>query len=173
MAVISVVLLVCSGTRESQMGLCSDNRTKHDVNSSMRGSGNHTPWSKGFTIHNASTTLCINSPPMVIMAQFFGSGTIIGEKRISGLGFVKTERVARDASLVRVGVDRSDGDHESHPSCQAITNAPSVCRIKAVFMMGTDKMRQRSPEPQHHIEGSTRTPGRSNRVTSNFLVAIL
>ena len=143
----SGVVGVCSGTRESQMGLCSDDRTKHDVNSSMRGSGNHTPSSKGFTIHNASTTICINSPHMIIIAKFFCNGTIIGKKRISGLGFRKTERVARDGRsvhrktncLVRVGVGGSDGGQESNPSCQAITNAPSVCRIKAVFMMGTDK----------------------------------
>ena len=41
--------------------------------------------------------------------------------------------------LVRVGVGRSDGSHESNPSCQTITKVPSVCRIKAVLMMGIDK----------------------------------
>ena len=129
------------------MALGSDDRNKHDVNSSMRGSGNHTSSSKGFTIHNASTTICINSPPMTIMAKFSCNGTIIGKKRIAGLGFGKTERVARDARsvhrktncLVRVGVGRSDGRHESNPSCQAITKVPSICRVEAMFMMGIDK----------------------------------
>ena len=129
------------------MCLCSDDRTKHDVNSSTRESGNHTPSSKGFTIHNASTTISINSPPMIMMAKIFGNGTIIGKKRISGLGSGKTDRVERDARsvhretncLVRVGAGRSDGGHETNTSCQAITKAPSVCRIKAVFMMGIDK----------------------------------
>ena len=41
--------------------------------------------------------------------------------------------------LVRVGVGRSDGCHESNPSCQTITKVPCVCRVKAVFMMGIEK----------------------------------
>ena len=72
---------------------------------------------------------------------------MIGKKRITGLGFGKTERVVRDTKkvhpktkcLVRVGVGRSDGCHESNSSCQTITKVPSVCRMKAVFMMGIDK----------------------------------
>ena len=41
--------------------------------------------------------------------------------------------------LVRVGVGRSDGCHQSNPSFRTITKVHSVCRVKAVFMMGTDK----------------------------------
>ena len=79
MAVISAVLLECVLAPEKARW-ASVVTTKHDVNSTMRGSGNHTPSSKGFAIHNASTTICINSPPMIIMAKFFCNGTIIGKK---------------------------------------------------------------------------------------------
>ena len=61
--------------------------------------------------------------------------------------------------LVRVGVNRSDGGHEWNSSYQTITTMPSVYRVKAVFVMGIDKMRQGSPEPQYHIEGSAGTRG--------------
>ena len=84
---------------------------------------------------------------MIIMANFFGNGTIIGKRRISRLGLGQTERVVRDVrrvhrktnSLVRVGVGRSDGGHEPDPSCQAVTKVPSVCRITAVLVMDMDK----------------------------------
>ena len=62
--------------------------------------------------------------------------------------------------LVRVGVGRSDSGHESNPSRKAITTAPSVCRIKAVFMMVIDKCVKEAQNhstilkvPQEHPEG--------------------
>ena len=39
---------LCYGTREGKMSLGGDDRTKHDIKSSMRGSRNHTPSSKSF-----------------------------------------------------------------------------------------------------------------------------
>ena len=73
--------------------------------------------------------------------------TIIGKVWIPGLGLGKSEGVVRDARevqrkthcLVRVGVGRSDGCHESNPSCDTITKVAIVCRFKAVFLMGIDK----------------------------------
>ena len=41
--------------------------------------------------------------------------------------------------LIRVGAGRSDGCHETNPSCHTITKVASVCRVKAVFLMGIDK----------------------------------
>ena len=72
---------------------------------------------------------------------------IIGKAWTPGFGLGQSEGVVRDARevlrktrcLVRVGVGRSDGGHESNPSFQTITKIPSVCRIKAVLMMGIDK----------------------------------
>ena len=148
MAVISAVLLECVlAPEKARWASVVTTGPKPDVFPSMRGSGNHTPSSKGFTIHNASTTICINSSPMINMAKYLCNGTIIGKKRIPGVGFGKTERVPRDARRVhrktscsaRVGVGRSDGGHESNPSCETISKIPSVCRIKAVFMMDIDK----------------------------------
>ena len=63
------------------------------------------------------------------------------------LGFGKSEGVVWDARevqrktrcVVRVGVGRSDGGHESNPSCQTITKVPSILRVKAVFMVGIDR----------------------------------
>ena len=101
------------------MGLSGDDGTKHDINSSMRGSGNHTPSSKSFAINNASTTTYIKSTPTIIIASFTCCGTIIGRVWISGLGLGKPQVVVRDARealrktrcLIRVGVGRSDGRH--------------------------------------------------------------
>ena len=139
--------------------------------------GNYTPSSKDFTVNNASTTISIDSPYMIIACSC--NGTYIGEKWIPGLGFSKLKRV-RDARkvhsktncLVRVGVGRNDGCHESNPSSQTITRVPSACRIKAVFMMGIDKCVKESPKPQYNSEDSAGTPGMSSRVVSSFLVAI-
>ena len=74
---------------------------------------------------------------------------------IPRLGFGKSERAVRDARkvhrktdcFVRVGESKNDGGHESNPSCQVIAKVPSICRIKAVFMMGIDK---RVKETQNH-----------------------
>ena len=55
----SGVVGVCSGTRERKMSLGGNDGTKHDITSSMRGSENHHPSSKSFTINTASTTICI------------------------------------------------------------------------------------------------------------------
>ena len=71
---------VCSGTKESQMGLGGVDRIKHDENSCMRRSGNHTPSSKSFTINGAGSTLCKKSPHMNIIAKFLCNGTIIRKK---------------------------------------------------------------------------------------------
>ena len=149
------------------MSLSGNDGTKQDKDASTKGSGNNAPSSKGFTVNNASTTICTNSPPMKVMAKFFCDGTIIGKKRIPGLGFGKTEREVRDARrvhrmtncLIRVGVGRSDGGHESNPSCQRITKVPNVCRIKAVLMMGIYKCVKKAQNhntilktPQEHTE---------------------
>ena len=72
---------------------------------------------------------------------------IFGKVWIPGLGLGKSEGVVRDAKevlrktrcLVRVGVGKSDGCHESNPSFHTVTKVPSICRVKAVFMMGLDK----------------------------------
>ena len=101
------------------MSLGGNDGTKHDINSPMRGSVNHTPSSKSFTINNASTTNCINSSHMIIIAWFTCNGMIIGKVWLAGLGLGKSERVVRDARevlrktrcLTRVGVGRSDGRH--------------------------------------------------------------
>ena len=90
----------------------------------------------------------------MIIASFTCYRTIIRKVWIPGLGLGKTERVARDARrvhrktncLVRVGVGRSDGGHESNPSLQTITKIPNVCRIKAVFMMGIDNTILKAPQ---------------------------
>ena len=111
-----------------------------------RGSGHYTPSSKDFTINDTSTTICIDSPSMTIIAYFSCNGTIIGKIWIPGLGFGKSGSVVRDARsvhrktycLVRVGVGRSDGGHESNPSSQTIAKVSSACRIKGLFMMGVD-----------------------------------
>ena len=83
------------------MSLGGDVKTKHDIISSMRGSGNHTPSSKSFTINNASTTICINSPLMIIIAFFTCYGASIGKIRISGLGLGKPEGVGRHGSVAQ------------------------------------------------------------------------
>ena len=69
-----------------------------------------------------------------------------------------------------VDVGRSDGGHESNSLCQTITEVLSVCRIKAVFMMGI----ARKPKTTNTIlKGFAGTPrGDQVVVTSNFLVAI-
>ena len=116
---LSCVVGECSGTGESEMSLSGNDGTKQDKDAPTKGSGNNAPSSKGFTVNNASTTICTNSPHMKVIAKFPCSGTIIGKKRMSGLGSGKTERVARDARsvhpktkcLVRVGAGRSDGGH--------------------------------------------------------------
>ena len=50
--------------------LGGDDRNKHDINPSMGRSCNHTPSSKGFTIHDARTPVCINGPSSEIIASF-------------------------------------------------------------------------------------------------------
>ena len=81
---LASVVGMSSGTRESEMSLCGDDGTKHDIISSMRGSWNHTPSSKSFTINNASTTICKNSPLTIIIASFTCYGTSSGKIRITG-----------------------------------------------------------------------------------------
>ena len=108
------------------------------------------------------------------MDKFFGKRTIIGEKRISGLGPGKTERVMRDTRrvhlqtncLVRVGVGRSDGGVLScnHQSSQRLPSHGGACDEHR-------RMRQENPKPRCHIEGFAGTPGRPNRAACNFLVA--
>ena len=71
----------------------------------------------------------------------------LGRKGYLDLVFRQTEGVERNPRkvhpktncLVRVGVGRSDGSHESNSSCQTIAKVPSLCRTKVVFMMGIDK----------------------------------
>ena len=92
----SSVVGVCSGTRESEISLGGDDGTKHDINSSMSGSRSYTPSSKSFTINNASTTICGNSPPTIIIASFTCYGTSIGKIRISEFGFGQPEVLVRD-----------------------------------------------------------------------------
>ena len=112
----SGVVGVNSGTRERKISFSGNDGTKQDKDAPTRGSGNHTSSSKGFTINDARTTICFDSPPMIIIAKFSCNGTIIGKIRIPGIRFGKSERVVRDAKrvhrktycLVRVGVGRSD-----------------------------------------------------------------
>ena len=54
-------------------------------------------------------------------------------------GAGRREVLRKTHCLVRVGVGSSDGCHYSNPSFHTITKVPSVCRVKAVFMMGIDK----------------------------------
>ena len=75
------------------MSFIGNDGAKQDNDSSTKGSGNNTPTSKGFTISNASTTICINSPPTITIAFFTCYGTIIGKVQISGLGLGKLEGV--------------------------------------------------------------------------------
>ena len=80
------VVGVCSGTRESGMSLGGNDGTKHDIDSSMRGSGNHTPPSKNFTINKASNHHLYNSPPTTIVASFTCYGTSMGRYGYLDLG---------------------------------------------------------------------------------------
>ena len=165
---LSGVVVVNSGTRERKMSFIGNDGTKQDKDASTRGSGNHTPSSKDVTINDASTTICKDSLPMIIICLvLWKKRTIIGKKRIPGLEFGKTEREARDARrvhrmtkcLVRVGLGRSDGGHEANPSCQTITKVPRVLRVKAVFMMGLDKCIKKAQNHNTILKASQEHPG--------------
>ena len=174
----SDVVGVSSGIREGQVGLGSDDRTKHDVNLSMRGSGNHTPSSKDFTIHNAST-IKKNSLPMIVIVKFLrkendhweekDTWTWDWENGKSGAG--RQESASQD----KLSGTRGRGQEwwrswielflsDNHQNSQRLQNQGGVYD-------GDRQMRQGSLEPQYHIEGSAGTLGRSSRLTGNFLVA--
>ena len=79
------------------MSLGGNERSKHDINSPMKGLGNHTPSSDGFAVNNESTTICIHSPSMIIIAYFTCDGTVIGKVWTPGLGLGKSEGVVGHA----------------------------------------------------------------------------
>ena len=68
-----------------KMSFCGGDKTKHDINSSMKRLGNNTPSSKFHTINNARTTICRNRPPMITIVSFTCHRTIIGKVWISRL----------------------------------------------------------------------------------------
>ena len=61
--------------------------------------------------------------------------------------------------LVRVGVGRSDGGHEPNSSWHTITKVPSVCRVKAVFMMGIDKCVKEAQNHHTMLKAPQEHPG--------------
>ena len=138
----SGVVGVYPGTRECKMSLSGNDGTKHDKDAPMRRSGNHTPSSKSFTINDASTTVCFNRPPMMIIAYFTCNGTIIAKLWIPGLGLREVRRCGAERQDIvwhawaQAGVMAVMS--RTLP-CQTIAKVPSVCRVKAVFMMGIDK----------------------------------
>ena len=91
----------------------------------------------------------------------------IGKIRISGFELGKSEGVVWDARevhrktycLIRVEVGRSDGGHESNPSCQAIIKVSSVSRVKAVFMMGIDKCVKEAQNHYTRLKAPQEHPG--------------
>ena len=136
----------CSGTRESGMSLSGDDRTKH--------AQSH-PHPTSATTNDANTTICINSPPTMIIASFTCYGTSIGKILISGFGLGLPEVLVRDIRyvlsktrcLIRVGVGRSDGRHKANPSFHAITKISRILGISAMLMMGINKSIK---EAQYH-----------------------
>ena len=84
------------------MSLGGDNGTKHDIDA-PRADREITPIQQEFHNNNASTTICINSTPTIIVASFTCYGTSIGKIRISGFGFGQPEVVVRDT---RVSVEQ-------------------------------------------------------------------
>ena len=121
------------------MSLGGDDGSKHDMNPTMSGSGNHTPPSKSFTINNARNTICINSLPTMLVAIFTCYGTSIGKIRKSGFGLGLPEVVLRDTGKVlRKTLPHTRGRrHES--SFHAITQVSRVLRVKAVSMISIDE----------------------------------
>ena len=77
MAVNSAVLLECVlAPEKARWASVVMTRSKHDVNLSTRRSGNYSPSSDGFTIHNTITIICINGPPMIVKQPEQGGGCL-------------------------------------------------------------------------------------------------
>ena len=102
----SGVVGVYSGTRESKMSLGGNDGTKHDINSPVRGSGNH-------TLPARVSPSITRAPPSRVKERSLGRYGYLD------LGLGKPEGLVRDARevlrktrcLIRVGVGRSDGRH--------------------------------------------------------------
>ena len=83
----SGVVGVSSGTCGSEMSLGGDDWTKLNISSSIGRSSDGTPPSRGLTICNASTAVCVDGPSVKVLASFACCGTSVGEMRIFGFGF--------------------------------------------------------------------------------------
>ena len=76
----SGVVGVYSGTKESKLSLGGNDGTKHDINSPMRCSGNHTPSSKSFNTSRITSFLLLPSPKFhakIFSIPCFASGIFI------------------------------------------------------------------------------------------------
>ena len=76
----SGVVGVYFGTRESKLSLGGNDVTKHDINSPMRCSGNHTPSSKSFNTSRITSFLFLPSPKFhakIVSIPCFASGIFI------------------------------------------------------------------------------------------------
>ena len=150
------VVGVCSGTRASKMSLGADDGTKHYNYSSVRRPCDGTP----FTIHNASTPVCIDGQSLEVITSFVCCGTNVGKMQISGFGLRQAEVPAQDnrhvpceaCCLVRVSVGRSDSRHEADSPFHAITKVPKILVLGGADD-GHKQMHRGSPSPRSHIGG--------------------
>ena len=129
------------------MSFCRDDRTKHNIYSSMVRSCNSTPSRKCFTIGKAGTPVSVDGPSLKIIASFARFGTNVGEMRISGFGTRQVKSLILDSRyvscqtghLVCVSIGRSDSLHETNSPFHAITKVSRILNISAVVIMGIDK----------------------------------
>ena len=148
----------CCWSEFGGMSLGGDVGTKHNINSSKVRSCNDIPPSEGFTIQDASTSVCMNGPPTIIIASFTCYGTSIGKIRKTGFGLGQPEVQTRDTMevlrktrcLLRVGVGR----------VIAVIKRTLTCRQK-IFQNsrnlgdaydGHNQKRQGSPVPRFHFK---------------------
>ena len=130
------------------MSLGGDDRTKHDIHSSMERSCNSTPSSKCFTISKASTPVSVDGATLKTIASFACCGTNIGKMRISCFGHWQAKVQTRDCRhvsfkaccLVRVGVGRGDGCHETDSSFHAITKVSRIIDASAVLTISINEL---------------------------------
>ena len=149
------------------MSVGGDDGTKHNVNSSLGGSCNDSPPSKSFTVHDASTSVCMNGPSLEIVSSFSFCGTSVGKVRVSGFGLRLTETSVQDCEhvsseaccLVPVGVAGSDNSHEAGLSFHAIFQIPRILDASTVLMMSTDKCVKEDHHHSTNLEASQEHPG--------------
>ena len=137
------------------MSLCCDDKTKHDINSSMERSCNDTTSSQRVTIHNARTPVSRNGPSLEIITSFTCCETSVGKVRVLGFGLRHTEVFARDCRhvsceaccLVRIGVSKSDNCHKADSLLKTKSKFSRNLDESTVLMMGINKCVN---EAHHH-----------------------